>query len=370
MSGSNGPVAEPRRPGAIDPEHFLRERYLDNRAQRRLLRPYYALKPLLPRRLQLAARRRYARRQARREFPAWPAEDLLVRNQEEEFRQRIRERGDSVPFVNFWPERRRFAFILTHDVEGSSGVANIPRVLEVERRHGVVSSWNFVSDDYPIPDGTFDELRRAGCEIGLHGIHHDGKLFRDEASFERMLPRIHRRLEEWQAVGFRSPATHRNAEWMPRLGVLYDSSFPDTDPFEPQPGGCCSIFPYFLDEIVELPVTLVQDHTMWEILRQPGIDLWLEKTEWIRRHHGLVNVIVHPDYLLSTERLDLYDRFIAALKQFDDGWHALPRDVARWWQARAAMRVDPRGETVLGAGGWDATLAHARDARPEIVYCL
>jgi hypothetical protein len=152
------------------------------------------------------------------------------------------------------------------------------------------------------------------------------------------------------------------------LGSLYDSSFPDTDPFEPHAGGCCSIFPYFIGDLVELPITLVQDHTMWDILRQPGIDLWLEKTEWIRRHHGLVNVIVHPDYVLADERLDLYERLLSALANYDDGWHALPRDVAGWWKARASMHVDPNGDAVLGSNGWTATVAHARLDGQRIVY--
>ena len=356
-------------PGELDPAHYLLERYAGHGTTRRLLRPYYVLKPLLPRRLQLALRRVYARRQAARAFPRWPAEDLLVRHQEEGFRRQIADRGGQpVPFVNFWPERRRFAFVLTHDVEGPLGVENIARVRAVERRNGMVSSWNFVAEDYPIPDGLFDELRADGCEIGLHGIHHDGKLFRDEASFDRMVPRIRHYLAEWDAVGFRSPATHRNAEWMPRLGALYDSSFPDTDPFEPQAGGCCSIFPYFIGDLVELPITLVQDHTMWEILRRPGVDLWLEKTAWIRRHHGLVNVIVHPDYLLSSERLELYDEFLRSLAALDDGWHALPREVAAWWRARAQMEVDPEGKTVLGAGEWPASVAWAQADGPLIVY--
>lgn len=361
---------EPRAaPGELDPREYLLERYVDHGSQRRLLKPYYAVKPLLPRRLQLAVRRLYARRQRRREFPRWPAEDLLVRHQQESFRRLIEAAGgDRVPFVNFWPERRRFAFVLTHDVEGSAGVENIARVRELEARHGLVSSWNFVAEDYPIPDGLFAELRAAGCEVGLHGIHHDGKLFRDEASFERMLPRIHRYLDEWDAVGFRSPATHRNANWMPRLGTLYDSSFPDTDPFEPQAGGCCSIFPYFMGDLVELPITLVQDHTMWEILRSPGIDLWVDKSEWIRARHGLVNVIVHPDYLLSAERLALYERFLAFLAGLEDGWHALPCEVAAWWKARARMEPDSAGEAVAGSDGWPATVAWARLHAGEIAY--
>ena len=119
----------------------------------------------------------------------------------------------------------------------------------------------------PDPGRHLRHIRAKGCEIGLHGIKHDCKLFESRASFEAELPKIHRYLREWQAVGFRSPATHRNADWMPELGCLYDSSFPDTDPFEPQGGGCCSIFPFFLGDLVELPITLVQDHTMLEILR-------------------------------------------------------------------------------------------------------
>lgn len=355
----------------VDPRHYLLERYVDHGSSRRLLRPYYVLKPLLPRPLQLALRRLYARRQAQREFPRWPAEDILVRHQHEELRRAISETGGaSTAFVNFWPERKRFAFVLTHDVEGTAGVDNIRRVREVEARHGMVSSWNFVAEDYPIPDGLFDELRAAGCEIGLHGIHHDGKLFRDEASFDAMVPRIHRYLDEWEAVGFRSPATHRNADWMPRLGALYDSSFPDTDPFEPQAGGCCSIFPYFIEDLVELPITLVQDHTMWEILRQPGIDLWVEKTEWIRERHGLVNVIVHPDYLLSDERLELYERFLVFLSRLEDGWHARPCDIATWWRSRASMSVSSEGDAVSGAdaGGRRATVARARLEAGQVVF--
>src|SRR5439155_27005336 len=143
------------------------------------------------------------------------------------------------------------------------------------------------------------------------------------------VPALHRHLEQWDVVAFRSPATTRNPDWIAELPLLYDSSFPDTDPFEPQSGGCCSILPFRLGDVVELPITLVQDHTMWEILREPGIERWLHKSDWIMRNHGLINVIVHPDYVVDPARLALYDRFLAHLAAQDGGWHALPRDVAR-----------------------------------------
>jgi hypothetical protein len=353
---------DPREAG-FDPNDFLLERYAQHgEGQSALMRTYYAVKPLLPRRLQLAMRRRHAARRAYREFPAWPIEPLLVDHQREVFRRKLGESGAArVPFVDYWPDGHRFASIVSHDVEGPEGIANIPRVLEVERKHGIVSCWNFCAEWYEIPDGTFETVRAAGCEVGLHGILHDGKLFRDRASFEANLPKIHHYLELWGVAGFRSTATHRNPDWMPELGCLYDGSFPDTDPFEPQAGGCCSILPFFIGDLVELPITLVQDHTLWEILDDESIDRWTEKGEWIAANHGLVQPLVHPDYLLSDERLALYDSFLewlSALNRRAGGWHALPREVAEWWRQRAALTCSTgEGGEVRIAGGPSAERA-------------
>lgn len=374
------PVPPDPADAGFDPDHFLLERYAQHgEGQSALMRAYYGVKPLLPRKLQIAMRRRHAARRAHREFPAWPIEPLLVDHQREVFRRQLAETGAArVPFVGYWPEGHRFASIVSHDVEGPEGIANIPRVLEIERKHGVVSCWNFCAEWYEIPAGTFEMVRAAGCEVGLHGILHDGKLFRDRASFEANLPQIHRYLEQWDVAGFRSPATHRNADWMPELGCLYDGSFPDTDPFEPQAGGCCSILPFFIGDLVELPITLVQDHTLWEILDDESIDRWVEKAEWVAANHGLVQLLVHPDYLLNDKRLDLYDSFLgwlSALNRERHGWHVLPRQVAEWWRERAALRcsLDGDGKARIegGAGAERASVASAsEDADGELVLRL
>ncbi len=369
-----------RRRGAepFDPETYLRERYEDRRARGLALRAYYALKPFIPRKLQLAVRRRYARRQAQRTFPAWPVEPLLVEHLHQDLLRRVRSSpGGTVPLVNFWPDGKRFAAIVTHDVETAAGIENIDSLLDLERRHGIVSSWYFVAEDYPIPEGTFDTIRAAGGEVGLHGITHAGKLFTSRRTFTAALPQIAHYMRTWDAVGFRSPGTHRNADWMPDLGCLYDSSFPDTDPFEPQPGGCCSIFPYFLGSLVELPITLVQDHTLWEILREPSIDIWRAKADWVISSRGLINVIVHPDYVSSARRLALYDELLGYLRarlDADNGWHALPRDVAWWWKARAGLSVDGSDAVVGAVGAGEAapyrargTVARAREEHGALV---
>jgi peptidoglycan/xylan/chitin deacetylase (PgdA/CDA1 family) len=355
----------------FDPQHYLRERYQGDRDRSALMSAYYAVKPLMPRRLQLALRRAYAHRQARVEFPRWPIEPILVEHEHAQLRARLAATGaDAVPFVSLWPDARRFAAILTHDVEGPVGVRNVRRVLEVERRHGFVSSWNFVAEWYPIEDGLFDHIRAMGGEIGLHAIKHDCKLFESRASFEADLPKIHRYLEEWEAVGFRSPATHRNAEWMHELGCLYDTSFPDTDPFEPQAGGCCSILPFFLDDLVELPITLVQDHTLFEILRSDTIEPWTSKSDWIIENHGLINVITHPDYLDTPRRLRMYEELLEYLTAQTGGWHALPREVAEWWRTRALLSCvqDGAGARIEGPGAERASVTWARAAGEAVCF--
>jgi peptidoglycan/xylan/chitin deacetylase (PgdA/CDA1 family) len=320
---------------------LLEERYRPPaEGHSRLMRAYYRLKPMLPRSLQLAMRRRYAKRQARVEFPRWPIEPILVERRRAELRTELERRGaEAVPAIAPWPDGHRCAVVLTHDVEGPAGVANVRRVMEIEQRHGFRSSWNFVADWYPIEAGLLDHVRAAGHEVGLHGIKHDCKLFESRANFEAELPEIHHRLEEWGAEGFRSPATHRNPDWMEELGARYDSSFPDTDPFEPRGGGCCSILPFFFGEMVELPITLVQDHTLWEILREPTIDLWTAKSDWLAANEGLVNLITHPDYLDTPARLRMYEELLEHLAGLEGAWCALPAEVAEWWRRRRELRL-------------------------------
>lgn len=355
---------------------LLEERYTPRTRQAGALTLYYRVKPWVPRRVQLAARRAYARRVRRRHerpgaFPRWPIEPLAVERWEAEVRACLRSTGaDRVPFVGFWPAGHRFAFVVTHDVESARGLRNAGRLLAVERRHDVVSSWNLVARGYPLDPTVVGAIRAAGGEIGLHGLTHDGRLFESRSRFEREVAAIRGTLAAWGAEGFRSPATHRNAAWMQELGCRYDSSFPDTDPFEPQPGGCCSILPYFLGDVVELPITLVQDHTLFEILRERDIALWREKAAWIARHGGLVTALVHPDYLRTPDRLRRYDELLGFLRALPGGWHALPRDVARWWRRRAALtsaltRGEPLDAGALAAAG--ACIAWAREVDGEIV---
>ncbi len=365
-------TSQSKTPEELPMEYYLHERYKSERQASRLLKLYYLVRPLIPRWLQLWMRRKYSRKQAHVEFPAWPIEPVLVSRANQEMLRHIEQNnGHPIPIINFWPGTARAAVILTHDVEWDIGVRNIPRVREVEKRYGVVSSWNFVPERYPFDKRIFGTLRDEGCEIGVHGLYHDGKLFSSRSIFSERLPRINAYLKGWDASGFRSPATHRNPDWMPELAAEYDSSFPDTDPFEPQAGGCCSIFPYFLKNMIELPITLPQDHTLFEILKVKNIDIWKSKSSWIIENHGLVNIIIHPDYMLTEENLGYYDQFLEFVTSFENLWFALPRDVAQWWRERTESSicyVDGCKPTISGPAAKRGCIAWATMEGENIHY--
>lgn len=326
-------LPEPEIPDArID--HLLYERYVrDTHGWKRRL--YYALKPLIPRPVQIALRQRFVSVQASASFPAWPIEPILTEIVDSYLSAMLR-MVPTVERLGFWPGGHRFAFAITHDVEWDSGLRRAPDLAAIEERLGFVSSWNLVPERYPIDRSIVDRLRADGFEIGIHGLKHDGKLFQSRAVFDRRAARINAYAREWKAVGFRSPSTLRNPDWMTALQFEYDSSFPDTDPYEPQTGGCCSVWPFFLGNIVELPLTMPQDHTLFEILNQRDIGIWKKKASWIAEQGGLVLINIHPDYMLEDSRLAFFEELLVFMKEQQGMWHTHPREIARWWRERSA----------------------------------
>jgi len=348
-------------PPAPDLEEYYQERYADpSGSWKRNL--YYRFKPLIPRPAQLALRRSYVSRQAKHPFPAWPVETRLQDLVDGYLRKFVAcLDGGSLRRIGFWPDRKRAALVLTHDVEWDAGLRQAPALAAIEKRLGFTSSWNLVPERYPIDWSIVDALRSEGHEVGIHGLKHDGRLFQSRAIFDDRMRQIATYAAEWRAAGFRSPSTLRNAAWMTSLPFEYDSSFPDTDPYEPQPGGCCSPWPYFMGNVVELPLTMPQDHTLFEILGLDDISVWKQKAGWLMQVGGVIVLNVHPDYMTTSARLGLYESLLEFMREQKGVWHALPRTVAAWWRNRDAMTfVADRKATLLA--GTDAD-------RASIVRC-
>jgi hypothetical protein len=147
---------------------------------------------------------------------------------------------------------------------------------------------------------------------------------------------------------------------MPLLGFDYDSSYPDTDPYEPQSGGCCTWLPFFNDKLVELPITLPQDHTLFTILGHTDASTWVEKARYLRRRGGMALLITHPDYLHGAT-VSSYARFLETFADDSSVWRAVPREVSAWWRRRAASNVERHaGEwRVAGPAAGEASIRYA-----------
>lgn len=302
---------------------------------------YYSFaRPLLPAWARPLLRKVWRSNTERKSVSNWPIDERFVGFQRECLSQALAITGRTeAEFVGLWPNGYTFAFVLTHDVEGQAGHDFVRELMTLEERYGFRSLFNFVPELYRVDQKLLDEMRERGFEVGVHGLRHDGRLFSTRKMFDRRVKRINRYIKNWGAVGFRSPMMHRNPEWMQSLNVEYDLSFFDTDPFEPMPGGTMSIWPFFIGHFVELPYTLMQDHTLLQVLGERTPRLWLEKVSFIQQNHGMVLVNTHPDYLRPPHQFAVYESFLHAMSEKRDCWHALPRDVARWWRRRAHAEV-------------------------------
>ncbi len=325
---------------------------------------FYRLKRLIPRRVQLEARRRLARRQQNPSFPRWPLDDGVLQLLKLYARLAMLAAGTrELPFRWFWPEGRSAAVVLTHDVESADGLRLAVEIADLEESRGLRSSFNVVGEWYEIDPGIIRELASRGFELGVHGLHHDRSLFSSRASFDAQAPRLRQFGERLGASGFRSPSTHRVIAWLPDLPFAYDCSVPHSDPFEPQPGGCCSIWPFFAGDVVELPYTLPQDHTLLTLLGHRTIEVWSTLLDAIEERHGLVQILTHPDrgYLGDRDKRALYVEFHDLVAERPRVWRTLPRDAAEWWRSRDADDVDGRGGVGVARLGEDVTF-ELRDA--------
>ena len=291
---------------------------------------FYLAKPFLPRSVQLYLRKKrieYLWGQCR---DRWPIDESA---------------GVTPPAWQEWPEGKRFALVLTHDVEKQKGQDKCSSLVRLEEGLGFRSSFNFVPQRYCVSPALRAYLFERGFEVGVHDLNHDGKLFSSRKIFYSRAPLINRYLKEWNSVGFRAGAMHHNLDWISELDLHYDCSTFDTDPFEPQPDAIGTIFPFWVKSgssrggYAELPYTLAQDFTLFILMRNTSIDIWKKKLDWIAQKGGMALVNTHPDYMNfggaqgggpEQYPAQYYRDFLHYVISRYEGeyWNGLPREVA------------------------------------------
>ena len=338
---------------------------------------YYLARPLLA----ISVRKHLQRIRLRGwediRFPRWPVDPTVEGIFEELMALTLKCHSvDRIPFIWFWPRGAQSCVVMTHDVETAAGRDSCGTLMDLDDEYGIEASFQVVPEGrYAVSDGFLDSIRARGFEINVHDLNHDGKLFGNKRRFQRRAERINHYGRQFGAEGFRSAALYRNLEWLSTLDFAYDMSVPSVGHLEAQGGGCCSVMPFFMGGMTELPVTTTQDYALFHILNQHSIDLWTRQIASITKRHGLVSFIVHPDYIRTRRTSDTYKRLLdhlAGLRAEAKHWFALPGAVSRWWRNRSRMKLVQRGHAweIEGPGKEQARVAFASLVGGKVLYRL
>jgi hypothetical protein len=343
-----------------------------------LFRNLYSLvRPMLPRSVRTRLHKLYFRGWDKIPFPKWPV-DHTVENILEQlliFSMKA-QKVERVPFIWFWPEGAPSCTIVTHDVETLAGLDYCPQLMDIDDSFQVKSSFQIVPEErYAISKSLLSDIRSRGFEVNVHDLNHDGRLMSDRRAFLRRVERINHYGRQFGALGFRSGVMYRNTDWYDELEFSYDMSIPNVGHLDAQRGGCCTVLPFFIGKILELPLTTTQDYSLFNILDDHTMRLWKEQISAIRAKHGLMSFLVHPDYAMDRAARRVYCdllQYLCELRARGETWIALPNEAADWWQLRNKLNLVNVGGVwrIEGHGKDKARVAYAIISDDRLTYEL
>jgi hypothetical protein len=363
---------------AID--NLYREEYVGEWRQgslSALARIYYFLRPLLSVGIRRHLQRFHLREWDKIPFPHWPVDCSVDNLLEQLLLLSLRASGvERIPFIWFWPEGSSSCAIMTHDVETAMGRDTCAALMDIDDSFGIKASFQVVPEErYGVSPEFLQSIRRRGFEVAVHDLNHDGHLYRDLQQFQKRAAKINAYGKQYGADGFRAGVLYRKQVWYDSLDFAYDMSVPNVAHLDPQHGGCCTVMPYFIGNILELPVTTTQDYSLFNILHEYSIDLWKRQIDLIMEKHGLMSFIVHPDYVVKAQERDVYERLLSYLRGLGkekDVWLSTPGEVNRWWRQRDQMTLvsDENGWRIEGAGSDRACIAYASEQDGQLHFSL
>jgi hypothetical protein len=336
---------------------------------------YYVLRPAFPVSVRRHLQRLWLKGWDQKPFPRWPVDRTVDQMFETLMRLALQTSTEErIPFIWFWPEAKLSCAIMTHDVETGVGLEFAGQLMDVNDSFGIKSSFQVIPDArYVASKEALSTIQRRGFEVNIHDLKHDGHLYDEQEQFRRSAIRINEFATSFGSKGFRSGVLYRNQEWYDAFRFSYDMSVPNVGHLDPQPGGCCTVMPYFIGDILEIPVTTTQDYTLFNVFGTYSQDLWSKQISLIVQQHGLASFIVHPDYLDTAKAMRAYTDLLSHLSKLRDDaglWVPLPGEVDTWWRQRSAMRLvrDGQGWRIEGAGSERATIAYASLKNGKVVY--
>ena len=345
--------------------------------RRSLKTAYYLFRPLMHATMRRQIQRAHLKGWRKRLFPRWPVDTSVENLCEQLLLLSMKANGvERIPFIWFWPDGTQSCVTMTHDVETESGKAFCDELMDLDDSFGIKASFQVVPEGrYKVSASFIQGIHDRGFEVNVQDLNHDGHLFRRHEEFLRRAQRINQYGRGFGARGFRSAVLYRNLDWCNALKFSFDMSVPNVAHLDPQRGGCCTVTPYFVGDMLEIPVTTTQDYMLFHLLNDYSLDLWKTQTELIIEKNGLVSFIVHPDYIIERKAQGMYRNLLSYLRQLSTEkriWFAVGGEIDHWWRARNKMRlVNHYGKwRIEGSGDGRARVAFAKIAGDRLEYEL
>lgn len=235
---------------------------------------------------------------------------------------------------------RSSALVVTHDIDSGPELHDIERVRAIERQFGVPSSFGFV----PGQSWPTEDLARAlvedGCEVYWHDVDHDGHLpylgvQGIRSAFDRIIDASPWARELMHAFRAGQLLVSRDLMHVVSERFAIDMSIPDTEHHGPYGGaaGCGTVFPFRLNGMLELPLTMPQEvylRHVYGLSAEDALGVWLTKVGYIRSRGGVAVFNIHPIWM-NQANLDMersFRRFLEAAATMDDVLITTPSDLA------------------------------------------
>jgi hypothetical protein len=114
---------------------------------------------------------------------------------------------------------------------------------------------------------------------------------------------------------------------------------------------------------------------LFHVLNDYSVTLWKRQIDLIMEKSGLMNFIVHPDYIMKARERAVYEELLAHLvdlREKRNVWITTPGEVNRWWRQRAEMTLVEEGNElrIEGAGSERARIAYASEQDGRLIFTL
>jgi hypothetical protein len=212
--------------------------------------------------------------------------------------------------------------ILTHDIESASGLQRAKVMKKIENKYDIGSAWYIPSKRFKLEHSIIKEIEYHG-EIGVHDTRHDGKLA--HLPKKKLVERLSQAKDSMETIiehrieGFRAPVLQHNQHILSALkksGYKYDTSIPTWEPKHPftmKPHGIGTVYPISINGLLEIPLTLPQDHQLLYVLGLTPKEVmrtWAIMATLIRELGGVCMFLVHPDYKFGDPYTNLYEELL------------------------------------------------------------